>query len=60
MFFWNTDVLVFFYSEMHLSNALLIWIDANIAQLESSNRAEDDLTILKEVCIDVLLLRLRI
>lgn len=45
---------------MHLSDALLIWIDANIAQLESSNRVEDDLTILKEVCIDVLLLRLRI
>ncbi|GAY33217.1 hypothetical protein CUMW_006220 [Citrus unshiu] len=41
-------------SEMHLSNALLIWIDANIAQLESSNRAEDDLTILKEIQISIL------
>ncbi|KAK4834351.1 hypothetical protein QYF36_021203 [Acer negundo] len=42
-------------SEMHLSDALLIWLDGNTEQLDYSSRTEDDLTeILKEIRISIL------
>ncbi|TXG58310.1 hypothetical protein EZV62_016139 [Acer yangbiense] len=42
-------------SEMHLSDALLIWLDANTEQLNCLSRTEDDLTeILKEIRISIL------
>ncbi|KAK2655155.1 hypothetical protein Ddye_008207 [Dipteronia dyeriana] len=42
-------------SELHLSDALLIWLDANTEHLDCSSRDEDDLTeILKEIRISIL------
>lgn len=44
---------------MHLSDALLVWLDANTEQMDCSIRTKENLTeILKEVCIDVLGLNL--
>eukprot|EP00257_Ricinus_communis_P023709 XP_015583764.1 BTB/POZ domain-containing protein FBL11 isoform X2 [Ricinus communis] len=43
------------YSERHLSDALLVWLNANREQLEALKKAEDDNTgILKQIRISVL------
>ncbi|KAJ4705164.1 BTB/POZ domain-containing protein FBL11 [Melia azedarach] len=39
-------------SEMHLSDALLIWIDTNTEQLDCSNWIEDDLTVILKECVE--------
>lgn len=40
--FGNSNVLLIFDSEMHLSDALLVWVDANAEQLENFSRTGDD------------------
>ncbi|KAF2296472.1 hypothetical protein GH714_038330 [Hevea brasiliensis] len=53
---WNFGLEhVMFHSEMHLSDALLVWLNANTEKLQPFGKVEDDCTgILKQIRISLL------
>lgn len=58
--FENSNVLLIFDSEMHLSDALLVWVDANAEQLENFSRTGDDChSIFRQVSFHMSMFNLR-
>jgi hypothetical protein len=58
--FGNSNVLLIFDSEMHLSDALLVWVDVYAEQLEKISRMGDDChSIFRQVSFHVSMFNLR-
>ena len=58
--FGNSNVLLIFDSEMHLSDALLVWVDAYAEQLEKFSRTDDDYhSIFRQVSFHASMFNLR-
>ena len=58
--FGNSEISLIVYSEMHLSDALLVWVDANAKQLENFILTSKDCHgIFRQVSFDALMFTLR-